>query len=261
MRDLRLDVGRRAALALLAVVLAPSIPGAAEEAAERILVFGDSQAQGLAGGVLRLYRADRSRRVLDRSKISTGLTPRSSTDWPAQAKVLAAGERADVAVAMFGANDRPTVRRGGVIDPGLVDRFRDMYAPRVGAVAASFRQARVPLVWVGHPIVKDSAYTEDMALLNSIFAERAVAEGAVFLPTWDVFKGADGNFAPYGIGIDGERTRVRADDGVHMTPAGYDVLTAMLISTFEEHRPGARPAAPAPAPAVTGPIILKPLPG
>ena len=246
MRDLRVEVRRRAVFGLLAAVLAP-VRARAEDVPERILVFGDSQAQGLAGGVLRLYRADRDRRVLDRSKISTGLTTRSSTDWPAQARVLAGNEHADVAVAMFGANDRPTIRRGGVVDPNLLERFTDMYTPRVRSVADSFKQAGVPLVWVGHPIVKDPVYSEDMQLLNTIYAEQATAAGATFLPTWDVFKGPDGGFSLYGAGVDGQRTRVRADDGVHMTPPGYDVLTAMLVPSFDAHRPGARPA-PAPKP-------------
>ena len=58
---------------------------AAEDTPQRIMIFGDSQAQGLVGGALRLYRSDRGRKVLDKSKISTGLMPRANYDWPEQA--------------------------------------------------------------------------------------------------------------------------------------------------------------------------------
>ncbi len=61
---------------------------AAPEVQERILVIGDSQAQGLAGGIQRLYRSDRSRKVTDLAKVSTGLMPRVNYDWPAQAQNL-----------------------------------------------------------------------------------------------------------------------------------------------------------------------------
>ncbi len=232
---------RRAAIsALLAVAAAAFMPlqamAAPDDQQQRILVFGDSQAQGLAGGVQRLYRGDRDHRVLDRSRISTGLNPRSSTDWPAQARTFAATERADIAIALFGANDRPPVRIGGRIDIDLWQRYADAYGTRVAEIARCFRGAGVPLVWVGHPIVRDPAYAEDMALLNDVFATRAAADGATFLPTWDVFKGADGAFATYGRGADGQTIRLRADDGVHLTPAGYDLITAMLLPYFDRYR-------------------------
>lgn len=234
---LPVPISRRGALCgVFAFAVAASVPARAEEAQQRILVFGDSQAQGLAAGVQRYYRGGRNHRVLDRSKISTGLVPRANYDWPTQARGLAANERADVAVALFGANDRPPVRIGGRVDADLVQRFSDTYGARVTDIAGAFQQARVPLVWVGHPIVRDPVFNEDMALLNDIFAARVADCGADFLSTWDTFKGADGGFSAYGQGLDGQTTRLRADDGVHMSPAGYDVITAMLVPYFDQAR-------------------------
>ena len=222
---------------------------AAEDTPQRIMIFGDSQAQGLVGGALRLYRSDRGRKVLDKSKISTGLMPRANYDWPEQARGLAAGEHADVAVALYGANDRPPVRVRGHVDSDLVAKFTDSYGARVADISRSFREAGVPLVWVGHPIVKESVFAEDMALLNEIYAERSVAEGAIFLSTWDTFKGSDGQFSAYGRGCDGQTTRLRTDDGVHMSPAGYDVITAMLMPYYDHYRRGAQPQAVVRGPA------------
>ena len=45
----------------------------AAEPLSRILVVGDSQAQGLAAGLQRQFRGDGSWRVIDRSRIATGL--------------------------------------------------------------------------------------------------------------------------------------------------------------------------------------------
>jgi hypothetical protein len=199
----------------------------ADDKQQKVIVFGDSQAQGLAGGMQRLLRTDHQRRVLDRSKISTGLIPRPSYDWIAQSRVVA-GEHGTVAVAMFGANDRPPVRVGGHVDPALLTQFTRFYGGRVAEVAEDFRDASVPLLWVGHPIVRDPAFSDDMRILNDIYADRAVAAGAHFVSTWDIFKGDDGNYSPYGRGVDGQTTRLRADDGVHLTAAGYDVISALL---------------------------------
>ncbi len=197
-----------------------------------IAVFGDSQAQGLAGGFQRQYRGDKQYRVLDRSKISTGLIPRANYNWPAQSHVLAA-EHPSTAVAMFGANDRPPVHVDGRIEPTLLERFKASYGARVNEVAAAFRDAGVVLVWVGHPIVRDPVFTEDLEIVNDIFAEQVTACGGTFVSTWEVFKGPDGNYSQYGKGLDGLTTRLRADDGVHMTAAGYDVLAAQVTPDLE----------------------------
>ncbi|MGI4950273.1 MAG: SGNH/GDSL hydrolase family protein [Janthinobacterium lividum] len=246
MPDTRPATSRRDALSRLLILATGLLPRAAlaQEAQARTLVFGDSQAQGLAAGFQRFYRADKEQRILDRSKISTGLA-RPSFDWPAQARLLATTEHADVAIALFGANDRPNVRANGHVDENLLRRFTDGYAARVTEIMQAFRQSGTPLVWVGHPIVRDPAYAEDIALLNDIFADCAATEGATFVPTSDAFKGPDGAYTPYGRGLDGQTVRLRADDGVHMTPAGYDVLTALLLPEIERVR---RPAAPYAAP-------------
>ena len=231
------SLSRRAVLTSALLTLAGAASAsAAPDLVERILVIGDSQAQGLAGGIQRLYRADRSRRVIDRTKISTGLMPRANYDWPAQAKVIAGAEHYDIAVMLIGANDRPPVHAGGRVDPALLARFQDSYGQKVSDIAADFKHVNVPLVWVGHPVVRDPLWNEDVTILNELFATRATEQGAIYLPT-DMFRGPDGGFAPYGRGVDGVTTRLRADDGVHLTPAGYDVVTAALSPLMDRFRP------------------------
>jgi hypothetical protein len=193
----------------------------------RILVVGDSQAQGLAAGFMRLYQRQPNVHVIDRSKIGTGLA-RNLYDWPDAVKKLVVSEHADVAVVMFGANDRPTVRVHGKVDPDLAAKFTTLYGDRVSSIASTLHAAKLPVVWVGHPQVRDPIYNQDMAMLNGIFAANAAKAGARFVPVWTVFAGTDGAYDAYGKGTDGETARLRADDGVHMTRGGYDVLAKYL---------------------------------
>ena len=217
-----------------------------------MLVLGDSQAQGLAGGVQRLLRHDRRFRVLDRSKIGSGLLSRAY-DWIAAVRAIPATEHPDVAVVMFGANDRPPVRGiNGSVDPGLSYSFERVYGERVREIVQSLREANVPVIWVGHPTVRDPKYADDMAFLNRIFADEASAAGADYVPIWDLFAGAGGIYEAYGKGVDGETTRLRADDGVHLTAAGYDVLARYLLPYIEADIRGR--SAQAMPPAATQPI-------
>lgn len=238
-------LGRRALLVGTACLLA----AADAPAPFRVLVIGDSQAQGLAGGLQWVFRHDRTVRVLDRSKISTGLLFTSSYNWPAQVRTLAPSEHADVAVVMFGANDRPGVRKGGHIDPTMAKNFQQSYGAKVRDVVKTLIAAHTPVIWVGHPIVRDPAYAEDMALLNGVYADASVSAGAQFVPLWDIFQGPDHAYTAYGPDTDGDTTRLRADDGVHLTRAGYQVAAKLLLPLIEAHRP----AAPSPATAAKPP--------
>jgi len=205
----------------------------------RVLVVGDSQAQGLAAGLQRQFRRDPTWRVIDRSRIATGLCSPSRFDWPAAAPGIGEEERGAIAVVMFGANDRPPVRIHGQVNEKLETAFCSSYGSHVRTIADALKRTSAAVIWVGHPIVRDPIYADDMALLNRLYAEQSMAAGADWFPSWPLFVDADGNFAPYGKGTDGETTRLRADDGVHLTGPGYDVLARALLPVIELYRPSA----------------------
>jgi hypothetical protein len=210
---------------------------AAEGGEERILLVGDSQAQGLAAGLQRLYRHDRVWRIIDRSRIATGLASLNRFDWPAAVPAIAAAERGAIGVVMFGANDRPVIRVNGRVDAAFEAKFCSVYGGRVAAVAEAMHKSCGGVIWVGHPIVRDAVYAEDMVLLNRLYAERAAAAGAEWFPSWPLFVDSAGGYSAYGKGVDGVTTRLRADDGVHFTPAGYDVLAKALQPQIGRYRP------------------------
>ena len=233
-RELLLTVGSSIALRALPA-------GAAEPT--HVLVVGDSQAQGLAAGLQRQFRGNASWRVIDRSHIATGLYVSARYDWPVQVQNICATEAGAIAVVMFGANDRPPVRLNGQINDKLAAAFTAAYGAHVYTVAETLKRSCAGVIWVGHPIVRDPVFAEDMALLNQIYATQSVAAGAEWFPSWSLFADADGKYQAYGKGLDGETTRLRADDGVHCTGAGYDVLAHALLPSIEQCRP-----APAQAP-------------
>ena len=228
---------RRGLLFAFGLAALPARIAWAADARTRILVVGDSQAQGLAAGLQRQFRRDPSWRVVDRSRIATGLCSPSRFDWPAAAPAIGEEERGAIAVVMFGANDRPPIRMHGTINEKLEATFCTTYGAHVHTIAAALKHCCAGVIWVGHPIVRDPVYADDMALLNRLYAEQSLAAGADWFPSWPLFTDADGNFAPYGKGADGETTRLRADDGVHLTGPGYDVLAKALRPVVETYQP------------------------
>lgn len=225
--------GLAGGVVLVLAAAAFSAPVRAQPAQTTVEVIGDSQAQGLAGALQRLFLRNPQIRVIDLARVSTGLAYRASYDWPRAANALAARHNARIVIVMFGSNDRPPIRRDGVADPALQAQFEALYADRVRQVIRSFKEAGAEVIWVGHPIVRDDAYAADMALLNQIFATVAAEEGARWVSTWELFATADGAYSAYGKGADGMTQRLRADDGVHLTAAGYDVAAARLEPLIE----------------------------
>jgi uncharacterized protein len=228
---------RRSLLFALGLAALPTRMAFAADTRTRVLVVGDSQAQGLAAGLQRQFRHDPTWRVIDRSKIATGLCSPNRFDWPAAVPAIGEGERGAIAVVMFGANDRPPIRMHGQVNEKLEANFCTTYGAQVHTIAAALKQSCAGVIWVGHPIVREPVYAEDMALLNRLYAEHAMAAGAEWFPSWSLFTDEDGNFAAYGKGTDGETTRLRADDGVHLTGPGYDVLAHALLPVIELYQP------------------------
>jgi hypothetical protein len=203
------------------------------EPADRILIVGDSQAQGLAAGLQRQYRGDHTCRVIDRSRIATGLVSATRFDWPAEAATIAEAERGAITLVMFGANDRPPIKIKGQPDPGFVG----VYETHVQAVAKGLKRFSRAVIWVGHPIVRDPAYAEDIEFLNRIYAVQAIDAGIDWFPSWPLFTDSAGGYDAFGKGLDGPTVRLRADDGVHFTAAGYDVLAHALVPVIGLYRP------------------------
>ena len=222
---------RRSLLVCTAGACTAAAPAPAADPSISVLVIGDSQAQGLAGGLLRMYRRDRRARVLDRSKISTGLSSTATYDWPATVKSLV-GEHENISLALFGANDRPPFRADNPANEARLAAWQAAYSDRVRDIMVTLLDDNSRMVWVGHPIVRDPAWNDDIRMLNAIFADAAADTGATWAPLWDVFA-PGGEYAPYGAGVDGVTTRLRADDGVHLTPAGYDLAAAFLRPLIE----------------------------
>ena len=204
----------------------------------RVLVVGDSQAQGLAGGLQRQLRGDASWRVIDRSRIATGLCSPSALQLArGGARRRRGGTRRDRRRDVrrqrppAGAPARPHRRQAGGVVRRLVWRAcaRDRRGPeavlRGRHLGGTSDRAR-PGLCRGHgaaePALRRAVDGGGRGLVPLLAAVHSIA---------------DGNYAPYGKGIDGQTTRLRADDGVHFTGAGYDVLARALLPVIALYRP------------------------
>ena len=205
-----------------------------------IVVFGDSQAQGLALGLSRVLVEDPRYRVLNRSHPGAALV-HGENEWLAPIARFTAREQADIAVVMFGANDRLDMRdeRGAMLH-FRTDEWREAYAARTDKILALLANAGLRVIWCGNPIARSPVYSADMGYINGVYAEETVRFGAQFLPLWTAVADGEGRYAAYGKNRDGTTQRLRTDDGIHFTAAGYELIAEKIVGLMSTAAANAR---------------------
>jgi hypothetical protein len=263
-----------AAAALVAAGLGAARSQAEDAAAPtRVVVFGDSQAQGIAGGLQRVLIDDAQYRILNRSHPGAALV-HGSNEWLAPVLGFVDHETADIAVVMFGANDRLDMREepDGPYLHFRSDAWRDAYAKRIDRILSALANAHLKIVWCGNPIARSPVYSADMEYINQIYHDEAVRFGATFVSLWDVVVDGEGRYVAYGKDRNGVTERLRGDDGIHFTGAGYAVIAEKLVALFPSvlasppgppapaaaAPPPAKPAAPTPTAVTTAPVPAPP---
>jgi uncharacterized protein len=194
-----------------------------------IVVFGDSQAAGLARGLQRVLVEDPHYRVLNRTHAGAALV-HDEREWLLPVERFTANEKADIAVVMLGANDRLDLRtdKGDYLHFGN-DDWQQAYAARADKILALLTQAKMRVIWCGNPIARSADYSDDMKFINEILADEAARYGAQFVPLWTTVADEQGRYEAYGKDRDGVTTRLRADDGIHFTAAGYELIAEKII--------------------------------
>ena len=195
-----------------------------------VAVMGDSIAQLLAQGLSERLSDRPEVGVLREAREDSGLVRDDFYDWTKAAHdLIASGQKINVAVMLIGSNDHQPLRdASGSYDPDTPN-WQALYAARVEAISAMFRDAKIPLLWVGLPIMKSDRLSTEMASFNDIYREHASKNGATFIDIWEAFGDDRGQFSPYGPDVNGQVVRLRALDGVHFTNAG-----AVKLASFVE---------------------------
>ena len=187
----------------------------------RIVVLGDSLADGLWAGLYRAFEDDATLEFINRSKASSGLSRTDNYDWNAELDKLFEDETYQIAVVMFGANDAQGIRKGKESFKVGTEGWRESYGKRVEDFIKKLRAKNIATYWVGLPVMRSPTQNTDAELMNEVFREKAFINGAKFVDTWSGFTDESGRYSAYGPDMSGQVKRLRADDGLHLTMRGY----------------------------------------
>ncbi len=222
------------ALVLAALLSALTPGGAAAQIAEyqrsyidpfprgdryRVVVLGDTFADGLWSGLYRAFQEDGNFEIVNKSKPGSGLT-RTNYDWNKVVDDLLKDETFQIAVVMFGASENQSIKAGDQVLKHGTEEWDEAYGKKVEAFIKKLRSKNIAVYWVGLPVVRGPAESEDAEILNEIYREKAFINGAKFIDTWSGFTDESGRYSAYGPDMSGQVRRLRADDGTFFTMRG-----------------------------------------
>lgn len=238
-------------LPVVAAPVTPALTPLAERAADgqlRIGVFGDSMADGLWTGLYREMRGQAGVTVTKFSEVSTGLSRYDYVDIQAKTARQIAEQPVDVAVILFGTNDAQGISIDGQVHDFGTEAWKAAYAKRVDDLVAMLRVRNVAIYWVGLPTMKRASFDAKMTLINEVVSTRMQALGVPYLETETITRNAEGAYDAYlpETGT-GRRRLMRANDGIHMSMAGYLRITEPVAARIKRDAglsaPVAEPAA------------------
>jgi hypothetical protein len=200
-------------------------------------VFGDSLGDGVWSGLYTVLKKHPEDHLFRYSKVGTGLTKPDYATWFGEFTKELDADHITVAIIMFGANDQESIRdenqKGYLFQS---EGWKRTYSGHVDAILGELAKRNIKAIWLGIPILRKDELNKGADYLNQIFQDSAKKSGATFLPLADDFKGADGGFASHLPDSAGHLKQVRADDGIHFTPWGYQLVAEKVYGTLTQGR-------------------------
>jgi hypothetical protein len=205
-------------------------------------VFGDSLGDGVWAALYRDLHDNKSFNVIRLSQVSTGLSRYNYVDVQQKTVGQLAAKHIDIAVFMFGANDQQGIVEDGKIYPFGTDGWKAAYGRRVDNLVYTLRQQGAVVYWVGLPKMERQHFDDGASLINAVLAQHMAALGAEFIPTVAITSDANGAYSAYlPEGPSKTKRLMRANDGIHMSMAGYLRITAPVAGMIRRDLAGAAP--------------------
>lgn len=196
----------------------------------RLWIGGDSLAGSLGPSLGELTGNTGVVQPVVDSRVSSGLSSPNFVDWPKRGVEDMVTYNPEVTVFIIGANDAENLPKSAERDP----QWRTQYAAAVEKMLGVLGGPGRIVYWVGAPIMSDAAFSERVTGVNEVFQEVAAKHSEVtYIDAFEVFSGPDGKFTSTLPSADGNVTRVRAQDGIHFTPEGGDLLARTVLERLD----------------------------
>ena len=203
-----------------------------------LLSIGDSVGEDLGFGLGDVFSTDPAVRVVQKGLEDTGLARSDYYNWPVTLESELRQYRPKIVVVMLGANDMQafSIGNGRYLSFSMTSAtWWRAYAARVAVVMEEATSAGAHVMWVGLPPMgaASSVPAGFPAKVNRVFlTEARLHPGVNYYPSDKVLATKRGGFILW-LSVDGSYEQIRSSDGVHLLPAGYDLLARALVQPMQ----------------------------
>ena len=198
---------------------------------DSVLITGDSMMQYI-GMIASQNYPKLGLKVLDLSKQSTGLLYKKSHNWAQVIKdTLAQNQDIKLLVMLIGANDPWGRSINGKFYELNSSEWREFYARRVDEIYKIAKASNVKVLWLSLPCMQKTDYAKKIELLNEIYKSVSEQNGQFFINTSEYLCQND-NFLTH-LNMDGKRSKIRQDDGIHISKIGSQILADEILKRIE----------------------------
>lgn len=195
-----------------------------------LLKIGDSLGEELGFGLRDVLAHDRHVTILQDAVGDSGLARPDFYNWPVHLRQELSMYHPSAVVVMLGGDDGQNFVDAGRFVVFGSSLWHTIYAERVDSIMSEAITAGARVLWVGLPIMQSARFSQEMALMNSIYsAEAAKFPGTTFVPTWQLFANSAGQYSADLPGPGGTPELMRNSDGVHFAGAGADRLAGAVV--------------------------------
>jgi hypothetical protein len=197
----------------------------------RVLIVGDSLGIDMGGPLQNdLVNTGVVQATLD-ARESTGLTRPDYFNWPVELQGDLGTARPQVVVIMMGAND-PQDFPGPPDVPFTSPQWNVMYAARVADFMKLAQSDGATVIWVGMPPMQNPALSAEMSDIDAVDQQQAALRRPTvhFISSWTLLGTPQGAYAPFITNAAGQVVNVRTPDGIHLTPAGGEILSQTVLN-------------------------------
>ena len=198
---------------------------------DSVLITGDSMMQYI-GMIASQNYPKLGLKVLDLSKQSTGLLYKKSHNWAQVIKdTLAKNKDIKLLVMLIGANDPWGRSINGKFYELNSSEWREFYARRVDEIYKIAKDSNVKVLWLSLPCMQKTDYAKKIELLNEIYKSVSEQNRQIFINTSEYLCQND-NFLTH-LNINGKRSKIRQDDGIHISKIGSQILADEILKRIE----------------------------
>lgn len=201
----------------------------------KILVVGDSLAIGLSLSLRREAAEYDDLSLFEEGKVSSGLANPKYFNWENVLRLLMDRHAPNIVVIMMGANDAKYINvNEKPRPPGSTNKtWQEVFSMRVEAFLRVLADRDVQAYWIGLPIMGDPAYARQVETMNEIVRDECLKfPFCRYVDTWGLLADESGNYASFVTNDKGVKVKVRANDKIHFTVAGGDILVRRFFDAL-----------------------------